>query len=461
MTRAAHYLAAVSAIALMPMQAHAQDMSAEEAAEMRAQISELKAQVEALETRLNTQEAAQAGAPIAPAPAPAAVADENKPAINFKGAPEIKTKDGWSFKPRGRIQYDAVHVSAPDAVNDSGLGFSNELRRIRLGAQGSMPGGFGYKFEVDFADNDIAVADAILTYKNDGTTVSIGHHNNLQSLEELTSSLHISFLERAAFTDAFGFERRAGVSVSQKAGDFILSGGVFTASIDDLTSDEDDSIGLDGRIVYARKFGDTRVHLGGSAHWRDLGDNVQSVRYRQRPAVHATDTRFIATPRLPASSETSFGLEAAVIAGRLHAVGEAHWMQPDLIASTTADPNVLGAADPTFFGGYVEAGIFLTDDTRGYKSGKFDRTKPSSAVGEGGIGAVQFNVRYDRLDLNDNGITGGTQDGYSASLIWTPIDYIRFMLNYNHLVYGDAAIAAGTDRDYSVDSVGVRAQVDF
>ncbi len=453
MTRTTRLLIAVSAIALTPAQAFAQGMSNEEAAEMRAQISALKAQVEALESRLESQEAAKTAATATPAPVPAAQKDENRAQINFKGAPEIKTKDGWSFKPRGRIQYDAVHVSAPDAINDPGLGFSNELRRVRIGAQGSMPGGFGYKLEADFADNDIALADAILTYKNGGTSVSIGHHNNLQSLEELTSSLHISFLERAAFTDAFGFERRAGVSVTQKAGDFTLSGGVFTASVDDLTSDEDDSIGLDGRVVFSRKFGDARVHLGGSAHWRDLGDNVQSVRYRQRPAVHATDTRFLGTSRLPASEELSYGLEAALINGRFHAVGEAHWIQPELIGATTADP--------TFFGGYVEAGIFLTDDTRGYKSGKFDRIKPSKAVGEGGLGALQFNVRYDRLDLTDNGIIGGTQDGYNASLIWTPIDYARFMINYNHLVYRDAAIAAGTDRNYSVDSVGVRAQVDF
>ena len=36
------------------------------------------------------------------------------------------------------------------------------------------------------------------------------------------------------------------------------------------------------------------------------------------------------------------------------------------------------------------------------------------------------------------------------------------MINYAHLVYGDAAIpAAGGDRDYSVDAVGMRAEIDF
>ena len=79
-----------------------------------------------------------------------------------------------------------------------------------------------------------------------------------------------------------------------------------------------------------------------------------------------------------------------------------------------------------------------------------------------GQGAIQINLRYDYLDLSDASINGGTQDGYLASLIWTPTAYTRLMLNYGHLVYGDAAIiAAGSDRDYAVDSFGMRAQIDF
>jgi phosphate-selective porin OprO/OprP len=118
---------------------------------------------------------------------------------------------------------------------------------------------------------------------------------------------------------------------------------------------------------------------------------------------------------------------------------------------------------PTFFGGYAEAGLFLTGgDTRGYKAGVFDRVKPANPVGEGGIGAIQVNLRYDFLDLADAGIVGGTQNGYAASLVWTPTDYTRFMLNYARMDYDDALYPAnGTDRDYAVDVVGARAQVDF
>ena len=79
-----------------------------------------------------------------------------------------------------------------------------------------------------------------------------------------------------------------------------------------------------------------------------------------------------------------------------------------------------------------------------------------------GFGAVQVNLRYDFLDLNSRGIIGGTQNGLQASLIWIPTDYVRLLLNYGRMQYDDAAIpAAGGDRDYAVDVIGARAQIDF
>ena len=120
------------------------------------------------------------------------------------------------------------------------------------------------------------------------------------------------------------------------------------------------------------------------------------------------------------------------------------------------------ASDPTFFGGYAEAGVFLTDDSRGYKGGKFDRTKPQRPVGEGGFGSLQFTLRYDHLDLNDAGILGGRQAGYLASLIWKPTDYTALLVNYGRLQYEDAILpAANDDTSYGVDAFGVRAQIDF
>ena len=74
---------------------------------------------------------------------------------------------------------------------------------------------------------------------------------------------------------------------------------------------------------------------------------------------------------------------------------------------------------------------------------------------------MQATLRYDYLDLNDKGIVGGTQKAVIAAMVWTPVEFLRFNVNYAHLRFGDAAILAGDDRDYSVDVIGWRAELDF
>ena len=440
-TRLSLMAAALSCTMSTPLLAQDVTLPADELAAMRAQLAAMNARIDQLEGELaaTKAEAAEAGQ-VVDAPAPAA---DSEPVST------LAKSDGWSFKPRGRLMFDAGFTNAPDSTGASD-GFGNEVRRARLGASGDMPGGFGYKFEVDFAGNEISVADAILSYENGPIEIAIGQHNNFQSLEELTSSLHTTFIERAAFTDAFGFERRLGASITYARGDVLAQAGVFTDNLEDTDSK---NRGADARIVFMPKAGDTQLHFGGSFHYNDLDDPAAQLRYRQRPLVHFTTQRFIDTRSMGADSETGYGLEAAAIAGRFHAAAEGYWQSVDM-------PGV--PDDPSFFGGYVEAGVFLTDDTRGYKGGKFDRTKPSSPIGEGGIGSVQFTLRYDHLDLNDAGIVGGRQAGYFAALVWKPTDYTALMLNYGRLQYTDAILpTAGGDTSYGVDAIGMRAQIDF
>ena len=455
----ARLAAACSLLALAPGMAQAQALSAEEAAALRAEVAALKAQLNAMESRLNNigaQTEANSTA-IATAPKPAPAPEPAETTIKWKGAPELSTKSGWSFKPRGRIQFDAGYVDAPKlpvAADNEGLGFSSELRRAYLGFQGTMPGGFGYKAEVDLADNKVEWTDIYLTYDNKGLNVTVGQFYPFLSLEQQTSDLFTSFVERAAFTSAFGFERRVGVSAGYTMGDLMVNAGAFTDNVKDLTDDKDNSYSFDGRVVWMPKFGDTQLHLGASAHWRDLNQLSGPLQYKLRPFVHSADQSYVDTRSQigDATHETNYGLEAAMVSGRLHAAGEANWMRVDRAAS----------ANPTFFGGYAEVGYFLTGgDTRGYKGGAWDRIKPSKAVGNGGIGAIQLNLRYDYVDLVDAGIIGGKQNGYEASLVWVPIDYLKFMLNYGHLEYDQARTTSDGESSYSADVVGARAQLDF
>ncbi|MXP25036.1 hypothetical protein GRI39_03105 [Altererythrobacter indicus] len=436
--------------------AMAQDASADqdelrsELAQMRSQMAAMAERIDSLQTRLEAADAKaeQANTSAEQANAAVASAATSSPVVGH-----LQNKDGVTFTPFGRLQIDAGVVNGPDSIDDPGLGFAKEIRRARVGFKGDIPGGFGYQMELEFASGDLEVMDAYLRYSAGDTTYKIGQHNNFQSLEELTSSRFTSFMERAAFTDAFDFERKVGISVSREKGDLLMEGGFFSDNLDNLQLDENNSWSVDARTAYAPKVGNAQLHIGGSVHYREFNDASDTTRYRQRPELHITDTRFMDTGKFLADSELGYGLESAAILGRFHFEGEAYWQHVDR-------PGAL--ANPTFFGGSAEMGLFLTKgDKRGYKGFKFDRVKPAHPLGEGGFGAVQANLRYDYLDLNEGTIQGGIQNAYAASLIWTPTEYTRLMLEYSHMEYDDMPILAGTKSDYGVDSIGMRAQVDF
>lgn len=440
--------AALSCSVATPALAQATPTEGEIAA-LRAELARLANRVEQLEGELaKTNQAAAETAALAAANAESAQ-QESSPEIAFKGAPEISTESGWSFKPRGRANIDFGFVNAPQSTG-ADSGFDAEARRIRLGVSGDIPGGLGYKIEADFAENSVVLTDAIITYEDGGLTLTAGQHNNFQGLEELSSSLNTSFIERAAFTDAFGFERRVGFSAAYKTDALLLQAGIFADNNEDLPNG---NTSYDARLVFAPKMGETQLHFGSSIHYNELGDN-SSVRYRQRPLVHFTDNRFINTGNMTADSELGIGFEAAAISGPFHVALEG-------FSQNVNRPGMLD--DPSFFGGSAEVGLFLTEgDHRGYKLGTFDRVKPEAPVGEGGHGAVQLNLRYDYLDLNSGSIIGGTQNSVQASLIWTLTDYTRLLFNYGLLSYDDAAFpTASGDTSYDVHVAGVRAQVDF
>ncbi len=408
-----------------------------------------------MEARLNKVETAPAPAP---APAPLAASATPPPAaelptkIQWRGAPQFTRSDGLMFKPRGRLQLDMNHISRPSGNNAPTLGWSADVRRAYLGVDGAVGGGFGYRLEVDFASGNAQFTDAWMTYETGPLTLTLGHHR-MTTLEDVTSDLDTSFLERAAYTQAFGLERRLGFSAEYSKGIFLIGAGIFSDDLETLGSGiTANGYSLDSRIVAMPKLGDTQLHFGGSVHHRELNDVATSLRYRARPAARTTDVRFVDTRVFSATAETGYGLEFGLAHGPIHVASEAYWQK-------VARP---GLADPTFFGGYGEIGYVIAGAKgRPYRDGAFGTIKPIRGLDKGGSGAWQINARYDWLDLNSAGINGGTQSTYGASLIWVPIEHIKFMANYVRVQVSDTPILAGTQDDYGADVFGLRAQYDF
>ncbi|MEO6435894.1 MAG: porin [Tepidisphaeraceae bacterium] len=484
----------------------------------QAKIELLQAQVEALQESLTQIQANMA-----------------KTAPSWKGAPLYEDKEtGWSFKPRGRIQYDIGIVSNPnDALGvlsstqtGRNLGFNTRARRIRLGAEGTIPGGIGYKLEMDYANGSVGFGDVILSYspKKSRFNVAIGNQETLNGLEQISSSRFSSFVERAAFDDAFINTRRIGLNVGyvNKAGDFRANVGAFAAHSIDSQLDNDGWIAAT-RVVYSPLKGGNQLHFGANYQHRDFQSNNgtivassagqpstnQLARYRARPFTQLTDVRFVDTGNFAAKSDDTIGVEAAGIFKSLHIAAEGQYLKSkaykkgDKITVAATDPlDVLDLfptatqyvpnGNPSFWGGYVEAGYFLTGETRGYKAGAWDRTKVLKPFSKGGVGAFQIIGRVDYLDLDSNklkggctnnfvtGLTcttaasqlgkGGKQLGFLGGLTWIPEDYLRVLLNYSHAEITGGPLAATVEptstkpldkRKYGNDTVQARFQVDF
>lgn len=521
-------LVSVSAFAL-PAVAHAQeapaqaepeptepdpsDATADAAIAAASPVDDLNAKIELLQAQVEALQAALEGVKSA----------QTKAMPSWKGAPLLEDKDaGWSFKPRGRLQYDVGFVANPDeSIITRNLGFNTRVRRLRLGAEGTIPGGFGYKFEVDFANSSVGFGDAIITYAPAGKpwNLTIGNHETMDGLEQTTSSRFTSFMERAAFNDAFINTRRIGLSAGyvNKAGTLRANAGLFSAHTIDSSFDNDGWIAA-ARGVWSPLLGANQFHFGANLQHRNFQSNNggtsnaqsagepssnQRARYRARPLTQLTDQRFVSTDFYAAKSDTIAGLEFGAIFKSLHITAEGQYLWsnaygPGDTINGGGDPLDLfptasvfvPRGNPSFWGGYAEAGYFLTGETRGYKNGLWDRTKVLKPFSQGGWGALQVNGRVDYLDLDSgklkrgcsNNFTtgactgspvlsrGGKQLGLLASLVWIPEDYMRFYLQYSHAAITGGPFAATVEptsgkpvdeRKYGVDAVAARAQIDF
>ncbi|QNN64959.1 hypothetical protein H9L12_12235 [Sphingomonas rhizophila] len=425
---------------------------------------------------------------------------------SWKGAPEFADKDsGFTFKPKGFMQFDAGVVGYPNGdelrgtvggLNYNNLGFNTRARRIVFGAEGSLPGGFKYKAEFNFAQGGVDYEDITLSYdfKESPLTITVGNFYPYSSLETMTSSRLGSMLERASFTDAFNYNRRLGVGLSladKKADKYTLSLGLFSQPIND-SSFTRTGWEVSARGTYSPQFAGGMLHLGASAHKRQNNRESQGAQYRSRPLTQVTDQRFIDTGTIAAKGDTSVGVELGGIFKSFHFAAEAQKLWVDktydatdfvpLDPESNATPNgTRYDGDPSFTGGYAEVGFYLTGESRGYKGGKWDRTKVLKPFDKGGWGAIQVNARLDYMDLTDRVadsatvaapyfVNGGKQLGYQASIIWNPMDYLRFMAQVGRTDITGGPRAATVDptstdpvneRKYHSTSAAVRAQLEF
>lgn len=436
--------------------------------ELQQQLEQLKQQMQVLERQLEATQK-QAATAAEDAAATREEVDNNNVEFKWGPAPTLRSKDGrFEFKVRGRLFADYGYLTGDNQKTSN-----FEIRTARIGVEGVAWQDVGYKLEADFADNEVDLKDAIISYEGfDSAKVQVGHFKTPNSLEEQTSSRYITFMERASFTDAFNLDRRIGVGGGFNGENWHVKGGLFGQNTGNGADYSWGAVGLRGHYAIAMGESDA-IHLGASYRYRNCSNDVDSssacgdgeVRYRQRPHLHMTGTRHINTGTIDGmESDHFFGPEFAMVMGPFSVQSEA-----GLLWGSRRDEGVEGPTGGNFgplWGAYADASYFLTGESRNYnkKKGSFGRVKVKNPVHDGGMGAWQVAGRFDYMSLEDagNGIEGGEQWSVIGGLNWHLNNNVRTMLNMNYTnVSGGPVGVNDASGDNDIFGVGVRGQVDW
>lgn len=353
------------------------------------------------------------------------------------------TSDDKAFKLKitGRMQLDAVWSTQSDDLKDDpafkeGLGDGFRFRRQRMGIQGEVMKHYEFKFEWDFAQGDADSTDVYMGVVNLGDFlygVRVGQFKEPMGLDEVTSDGFLTFSEQAAAISTFVPGRNSGLMAYGGAFEERMTWalGVFRDtdkfgdnSGNSTTRVEDGKYAVTARFtglpIYEDK-GETLLHLGASVRYQNPGK--EELRFQSTPENRIYGN-FIDTGTIGADDLLEFGVEAALVWGPFAL--KAEFIGADVSGNTSAN------ADPFFWGWYAEISYFLTGEHLPYntKRAVFERVKPNATFlnEDGGLGAWQLALRFDQIDLSDDGVTGGEMDTLTFAVNWylTANAMIRF-----------------------------------
>jgi phosphate-selective porin OprO/OprP len=402
----------------------------------------------------------------------------------------------------GRIQFDARSIEAnQDQINDDDrdtktLGDNFEIRRARIGAKGKMFTNFDYEVVGNLVGSNTNIIDvAYMNWnKYEPVQLRVGQFKQPFSLEQLTSSNNIDFMERS-YNDQITPAKKPGIMVHGVPSKG-LTYAVSTYQQNTFGSESPDSDGKSfaarGTVNFAELAGwkESVLHVGLSGFDSEYGVNPTSssntsstastttratifgFRSGGRGLANAFRAQIQGAPLATADynqisnytanvENKAFGLELAAAQGPFKFQAEYTGQTFDASHVSPASSGVAATnnsveADVKAY--YVEALWMITGENYAdwYKNGVWGGIKPKNnfdlETGKG-IGAWEIGARFDQFEVDDTSVTGGRLQGsttkettggkggaetWTAGLKWTLNPNMRMMLNYSRTKYDTA-----------------------
>lgn len=392
---------------------------------------------------------------------------EKEAAAAEKKKEEDATKP--AVKPRGRLHTDVNWFTQSDE-NRAVYGDIQDgvyFRRARLGFDATMFQVTQWRLDFEMASGggrpSIFDAYVRVTDLPRINNLQIGHFREPFSLEALTSSNWLTFIERS-LNNTFDPSRNWGMMAFDWTEDerFTWAAGVFREGSDNFGDDIGDSGEWAGtaRSTYLLFYDEPSEgrylwEVGGSYSYRDpdnrfavnstsgppSGPETSIVQYGARPEDNLNEDGIGRTPSLisvsipDAHNAQHFGVETTRNFGSLNVQAE---FMGSLVDRRTAD-------DVFYHGAYIQASYFLTGESRRWdrKNGFWGRAEvfePFFMVDTdhgrcAGWGAWELIARWNYLDLRDGEV--GTQYGFvdatTVGFNWYLNPYVYMQVNYEYV----------------------------
>ncbi|MBV6447915.1 porin [Nitrosomonas sp.] len=419
------------------------------------------------------------------------------------------TKDGnFSVSLNGRIQPAAQYNFINQADPATGTNTPNELdsganiRRARLGVEGTFFKIWDYKFEYDFSRGNGTVGSGItdafvrLNHTN-ALSYKIGSFKEPFSLEEAASNRFLTFIERHMSVNSFVDNPntyKTGIGVNYAVPRF-QTGLAFQTEPIGAWSAAATSVNANGNQNRNNGSGDTGwqgigrisgrpwmeddtkfLHVGVSA-----GHTAVNTQYRADgtmvgegsngggggmsffafPGTNVDRTNILNTGNLSNGALTDPNHRRITSYDRFGAEG---WFVYGPFSAQTeflrTNINGVGYNGEHLTGYYGFISYFLTGESKAYhvRNGAANRIKPKKPFQWNGTGWGAWEVAfgYDFIDMNSGVIKGGQADMVRMGLNWYPHSNVKFQTNIVHMLNIDTAQTPTTNTNGYSGGAGAR-----
>ena len=432
--------------------------------------------------------------------------------VSLTNGVKFETRDGnFTTEIHGRMQVDSqenvnqqLHNSfvsgtgAPLALDNS-VG----IRRARLSMEGTVYKDTDYKFEYDFARAGIVggtatslaggITDAFARYNfNKKLSVKLGSFKEPLTLEDTTSDIQTSFIERSMAVNAFVDNLnifKVGIGANYSADRWLVATALQTqgpGAMNSATSYVQPTVNsqsgagntsweLNGRVAGTPWMASPTqlLHVGGWGSYTSVNNNMKGDGSLANGGVafgtqmgNMDRTNILNTGNLSASATqlatayNRFGAETAVVLGPFSA--QAEYLQTNVSGNGYSNNSMGG------YYGYVT--YFVTGESRNYvtKTGAFDRVKPKHNFDmKGGMGAWELLAGFDELNLKSGDkINGGSAELGKLGINWYFNPRVRLNTNYVHAFNINTTGMSGTGtpaafNNAKLDMIESRIQLDW